>query len=398
MTGSLPAWLDSYASSKYDWQARRDGNRTSYVRRMGIVEGLFDTDGTHFEGRADLSVDLHVEMRTSLGEADFRKHIETAWSVMRQKHILLSAKASTLDRADPLAGGDGKRAFVCDQAGSFEEIRQWGRGHIDFVADYYGRVDGHDFYQHLMNSSRVIDPDKALARLFVLPFKHSTEKSFMLNFMFVLAHQITDGITVFRWASSFIDLLNKTRTELEAIASELCSNSATDRLPPPQEALYHPIKGSIARQRWFWAITRILRHKKRTNSAAFQNPLHREGPPLPSKAFPPKYNKLLRYDRLPPLNNYAIRPVLSTKSTRRLMQLCRDSKISFGSGLFTLVAIVMMQLHERDNPNIPLKSRLPFIGSFVSPPYRHRAFHPAPSPSMPPLSALTNVHLPTFSQ
>ena len=366
MNGTPSTWLDGYASAEYEWQRQSHGKSTKYIRRLGIVEGLFDTDGTHYEGRADLSVDLHVEMRTCSNEAEFREHIARTWSVLRQKHVLLSAKAVTLDGTDILSGGKCYRGYEFNQAQSEDELQRQGNEHIEFVADHYEQVDGHDFYQHLMNSSRVIDPEKALGRVFVLPFKHSTERAFTVNFMFVLAHQITDGITVFRWASSFIDLLNKSQAELKALATELCTQSVVGRLPPPQEALYHPVKGNIARQRWFWAITRILRHKKHTTSAAFQNPLRRAGPPVPSKAFPPTYGRLLRYDKLPPLNNYAIKPVLSSRSTRRLMHLCRQSKISFGSGLFTLVALVMMQFYEQSDPDTAPANRLPFIGSFVS--------------------------------
>ncbi|ETN41164.1 uncharacterized protein HMPREF1541_03099 [Cyphellophora europaea CBS 101466] len=360
----LPEWLSGYAARIYDWQERHTGGRRTFTRRLGIVEGLFDTDGVEFEGRADLCTELHIEIRTTLDEQATREHIANAWSVLRQEHPLLSATAISLAHDDPLSGGEHERAFVFEQAATEAELRQWGQQHLDFVADHYSHVQAEDFYDHLMNSSRVVDATKALSRVFVLPYNHSSGSSFPVTLMFVLAHQITDGLTTFRWMSAFIDLLNLSHTELKSRMASLCTTPAMARLPPPQEALYHPIKGSVARQRWFWAITRVLRHVKHTNPAAFQNPLRRPSPALPTSSYPPKYDKLLDYSRVPPLRHHAIRPVIGPKSTARLAALCRQSHISFGAGLFTLVAIVMMQFHESLYPAIPLSQRLPFIGSF----------------------------------
>ena len=58
-----------------------------------MVEGLFDVDGTDFEGRADLGMNLYVEFRTSLTEEYLTRRITKAWSVFRQKHVLLASRA-----------------------------------------------------------------------------------------------------------------------------------------------------------------------------------------------------------------------------------------------------------------------------------------------------------------
>jgi hypothetical protein len=324
---------------------------------MGVVENLFDVDGTDYEGRADLNVDVHISMRTALNEADLRRHIIKAWSILRQQHPLLSAQAA-------IDGVNGDRVFAHHKASSSEELLELGRSHITFVADHYSHLDPKDFYWHLMNASRVIDPSITMSRLFVLPFEYSAETPFGVEFMLVAGHQIADGLTVYRWTGSFIDLLNLSTVDLDAKCTQLSSPSFQPTLPLPQEALYHPIKGNLARQRWFWAITRVLRHVKKPHPPAFPNPLRRIGPLAHSQPLNPKYDKLLSYDQVPPLINCTVQPTIGPGSTARLLALCRQAKISIGSGLFALVAIVMMHLEEQRNPETPWEQRHSFVAGF----------------------------------
>ena len=355
-----PDWLKGYASDIYQWQPTlaNGGQPQTFIRRLGVVESLFDNDGVHYEGRADMNVDLRLELRTKKDAAAVREHITLVWSVLRHQHTLMSAIA--LNSGEH--GGD--RAFLYRQPLSLGQLIEEGIQHVAYLGDHYRDVDQQDFYQHLMNSSRAIDAGQALSKLFVLPFEPSRETSFTICFVMVLAHQISDGLTLFRWTSSFIDLLNLPTSELHRRARTLINTTATPRLPPPQEALYHPTSSSIARQRWFWAIARILRHVKRPSPPCFPNPLRRARPLLPAEAFPPKYASVINYNITPPLNNHTISPTLGPISTVRLLQLCRHAHISIGSGLFTLVGMVMMLFYERQRPDVPLDQRLPFIGSF----------------------------------
>ncbi|KPI40352.1 uncharacterized protein AB675_7629 [Cyphellophora attinorum] len=353
-----PDWLSGYASkSLYRWEEHEAESQVFYTRRLGIVESLFDHDGTQHEGRADLNCNLKVELRSIKDAKAIREHISLAWSVLRHQHPLLSAKAVASTKHG------NERAFVYRRPGSGKDIVRDGYPHVCYLEDHRKGVDAHDFYQHLMNSSRAIDPELALSKLFVLPYSSSKETSFTVNCVFVVAHQVCDGLTVHRWMSSFVDLLNLSDARLIERAASLASMSPVSSLPPAQEVLYHPVPGSVARQRWFWAIARILRHVKRPMPAAFQNPLNRSQPLQASNRFPTKY-EVLSYDRTPALNNYAIAPTLDRRSTEKLVKLCRQAKISIGSGLFTLVALVMMQMEEERHPNIALEDRLPFHGSF----------------------------------
>ena len=89
-------WLDSYGNQQFaKWQkAAYKGQRVLY-RPLGIVEGFFDTDGTDFEGRADVTSLLKTELATTEPTA-LRKRISLAWAVFRYKHQLSCAKALDL--------------------------------------------------------------------------------------------------------------------------------------------------------------------------------------------------------------------------------------------------------------------------------------------------------------
>lgn len=362
-------WLDGYATDRYDWRA--DGGNTFY-RYLGIVESLFDTDGIDFEGRADLSIHLHLELKTRLSPQDLRARILFAWSVMRQKHILLSARVvNGVDLTTTISSEDNTEQEQLRNIGAKDHFFVYqpcrepaatlaeAARHTVFIEDHIPRVDIHEFFIHTLNTGRCIDEGHALSKLFVLPIEAN-----QLHLIFSAGHEIVDGLTSQRWMSSFIHLMNLPNQQLEAEAAALCSSSPLLRLPPAQEALYPPMIGSNAKQRWSWLLTRILRHVRHPNPAAFQNPLRRSKALPRGIALSPMFRDVLDYSRVPPLNTSPLRAVLSPAATKRLTRICREAKISVGSGGFALVALVMMHFEEKRHPDVPTHKRLPFVGSF----------------------------------
>ncbi|OCT47142.1 hypothetical protein CLCR_02346 [Cladophialophora carrionii] len=359
-----PGWLEGYATHRYDWA--RMSNRPAFYRRIGIVESLFNTDGTDFEGRADLTIHLHVEARSFLTLASLRSRICLVWSIMRQKHVLLSSRVATPIEVFPPGHQDtpSERFYIFEPSQSVESMRDEAIQHMVFVEDHYPHVDDYEFFVHTLNSSRCIDEVKVLSKLYVLPVKAGQDGFFQLHFMFIAGHEIVDGLTSMRWMSDFIDLLNRSEEQLLSDAQKLCATSPIKRLPPAQESLYPPVSGSHARQRWSWLLTRVLRHTRRPPPASFQNPLLRETRRTTATPLEPIFSKVIDYSRTPPLNTYPLRATLSGSSTKRLSNICRAARISIGSGCFALVAIVMMFLEEQRNQSIPAHERLPFVGSF----------------------------------
>lgn len=155
-----------------------------------------------------------------------------------------------------------------------------------------------------------------------------------------------------------------------------------DRLPVPQEDLYTPVEGSRARQRWYWAIMRVMRHTRRPLPACFQNPLRRKNPLSSAQALAATYPDLLDYSKIPPLNTFTVEAKIPTHLSRKLIKLCREANASIGAGSFTLTAMVMMSMYERQNPHVPAHERLPFIGGFPVNPRPFFSHHADPDSLM----------------
>jgi hypothetical protein len=299
-TRNLPCWLSRYANGYHQWHSLRKNEYLFHYRPLGLVESFFDIDGTDFEGRADLNAHLILESRCSLLDEALKQRIRLPWTVLRTQHPLLAARARA--GSGFLPGTDNEihdRYFVVEELRSPQEAVQHATETMTFVGDYYPHVDVQDFYQHLMNTKRALDSAKALAKLFILPLEPLSQRTHCFQTILVAAHQITDGLTIHRWHSHFLDLLNLGNAELEQQLTSLCSHSVVSRLPPAQEDFYPPIRGTMARQRWFWAVSRILRHTRRPPPSSFPNPLRRATTLAEATPMPPTYSSVLSYSKVP---------------------------------------------------------------------------------------------------
>ncbi|KAK4988074.1 hypothetical protein LTR50_004190 [Elasticomyces elasticus] len=359
-------WLDQYGSEYHQWHKATYNGNTIYYRPLGLVEYAFDTDGTDYEGRADMNGLLTLQVASDLNRAQIHHHILLAWTALCQQHALIRSKV--LRRQPymaPDAVSDVDRFFVVEQPHDERAALAEAAKTVVFLDDSYTAMDPFDFYRHSQNTGRVIEPSAALSKCFVLPFDIRGQGTFTISLLMIHAHQIVDGLSLHAWYAHLWSLLNTSGETLRRGLSSLLTPQAVEkRLPPAQEDLYPPILGSTAKKRWFWVITVILRHVRKPLRAAFQNPLRREEPLLSSVAFEPKYMNVLDYDTKPPLNSYTCRTRIGLRSTQRLHRLCREAKVSIGAGCFVLVAITMMEAYEERFPNVPDDKRRPFIGSF----------------------------------
>jgi hypothetical protein len=364
-------WLRHYASKEYKWQSREHDTYTRFYRPIGLVESTFDSDGRYWEGRADINNLLELEVRLNIAPDVLRRRIVLAWTCLRNQHLLLQAKAASRSAVDSGAVSGHTLTFVVDvQHGAKDSIID-AKKHIVFLSDHYDDVDWQDFWRHSQNAGRVVDPIEALAKIFVFPLEQTHDGTHTLRFLTVGAHHIWDGLTAYTWTRNFIGLLNKTESQLQDVLRTLLQvDGIRARLPLPQEALYPPISGSRARQRWFWLLTRILRHVRTPLQAGFAIPLQRQQVPS-AVSFSPTYRAVLDYTRVPPLNSISSFIELPPKHTRRLHRLCREAKASIGAGCFVLAALVMMEMYERLEPDTPVEERKPFISGF---PLNPRAF------------------------
>ncbi|KAK0347376.1 hypothetical protein LTR02_002954 [Friedmanniomyces endolithicus] len=362
---SAPRWLRHYAAKdEYEWQnapSSHNAQTSRFYRPLGLVESTFDSDGRYWEGRADINVMLELEMNSTAGEDDLRKRILLAWTCLRCQHWLLQAKAlAGRDVAGTLDEPRDDMFFAIDVPSTVDNAIGEAKRHLMHLNEYHDEVGWRDFWLHCQNTPRVVDPKKALAKMFVLPSERRAESkgTSSLRFLTVGAHHIWDGLT-----TTPQQLEERLQTLLEP-------DEVKSRLPLPQEALYPPISGSRARQRWFWLLTRILRHVRTPLLAGFGNPLQRPTS-LPATPLSPTYAKALDYSRLPPLNTITCPVAIKQRPTLHLHRLCREVKASIGAGCFALSALVMMEMYERLQPDILLEERKPFVSGF---PLNPRAF------------------------
>ena len=271
-----------------------------------------------------------------------------AWAILRNHHALLSARV--LYGAEILPSEEsspGQRYFVIEPPTSDVRMVEAASDTIIFMEDWYSSMDVADFFKHLMNATRVVDARRALAKLFVLPLQKLDNGKLNLQIFLVAGHQIVDGLAIHRWMAHFIDIINLDPETLKK-----------------QADLYPPVTGNIARQRWFWAISRVLRHTRQPPPASFQNPLRRTVSHVEAESLPPSYAKVLDYSKSPPVNSYLQMVKLSPAASQNLIRQCRSARVSIGSGCFALVGLVMMVLEEHRHPSVPLCRRCPFVGSF----------------------------------
>lgn len=257
-----------------------------------------------------------------------------------------------------------QRCFVVDVSTDSKKAVEHAREHLITVSGET-QIDEKDFRFHALNTGRIINPTRSLSKLFVLPVTHLGKDKYKLPFMMVLAHMIADGLSLFNWLGHFVDLMNKPPSELHALlTSSLSKETIRARLPPAQEDLYPPVAGNRARQRWVWAILRILRHVRKPLPSGFTNPL-RQADRIKLE-FEQKYSSVLNYHpkKAPPMNSGSVTPQLSLAASKRLASLCKEAKTSVGAGVFALVALTMSSLYEELHPSIPLEKRQPFIASF----------------------------------
>lgn len=375
MSADPSHWLHRYGNAEfYKWRTttttKGSSGPTTYYRPLGLVESAFDSDGRFFEGRADMNLQLDLEVKSNLDFHDLRERILYAWAALRCKHLLVQAKA--VPKASLVEGENEELCFAVDAPRTAGQAVEDGGRHIVFLEDHFAHVDAQDFWMHCQNTARIVDPDDALAKLFVLPLEKLSNGHFALRLLMVCSHQICDGMAMTTWLRSLTHYLNTPLPELRSQMTQLLQHdSLFPRLPQAQEALYPPIPGNRARQRWFWLLSRILRHVRRPLPAAFPNPLQRTHPRTSAIPFSPVYGPILDYSRTPRLNTFPCVAKTSHGATQHLHRLCREAGTSIGAGCFALAAALQMEFYERRHPNVPLDDRQPFTTGF---PLNPRAF------------------------
>ncbi|EME49863.1 hypothetical protein DOTSEDRAFT_122199 [Dothistroma septosporum NZE10] len=365
-------WLHRHGNAEgYRWRKSQTPSGDVFSRPLGPVEFSFDADGRYYEGRADMNCLLQVQIASKLSHVDLRERILLAWTRLRCQHLLLKAKTQREQDKDPQSTAILGLHFQVDVPRSVGHAIEDAGWHLVFLEDYYDQVDTKDFYAHCQNVRRIVDPESNLCKVFILPVIQDTGRA-TLRLQFIMAHQISDGLCSYAWMRAFIKILNESPDAMrQGIATSIRPEIMQQHLSLPQEALYPQISGNAARQRWFWVITRMLRHVRKPLPEGFSNPLQRKSIRKGAIPLSPVYKQVLDYTRTPVLNTLPAYIHIPARSTARLSRICKTVKTSLGAGIYALAALVMMEFHERRYPDIAPDGRACFITGF---PLNPRAF------------------------
>jgi hypothetical protein len=364
MPAAQSHWLDRYGAEYHNWRSFALEDSKGIARPLGLVETIFDNDGRKFEGRADVHGLIRFHVQGSLPE-HWQRLILLAWACLRAQHSVLRATAekAPLGLYDHVDIRSHQRHLVLRNREEKSEYLTDCQASLVFLEDEYTHVDPAEFMLHAENSTRTFFPSQNLSRLFVFPTVTLAGGSQQVSFMFLVAHQITDGLTMYNWIPNFHTLLNMPVSELDTRVTSFCANQDLQeqaRLPPAQEDLYPPISPSRARRNWSWLLTRIYRHIRRPLPPAFPNPLSRKHPIPAGHAprLPPHFAEVLDYSANPPLLTHRANAALSRDASNRLQTLAHDAGVSLGGAAFALVALVMQSLHDELHPGAPRKATI----------------------------------------
>jgi hypothetical protein len=371
---SEPHWLDRYSNNHHPWTPSPSNNEPSnagiksFTRPLGLVETSFDTDGTYYGGRADMTATFKLGIAHTLSLTQFRKRIVLAWTLLRLEHVLLKSRITVSETRG--------KCFTVDVPPSIDAAIQEVENNVVWFEDhgFDASLDEQDLHHHALNVSRIVEPTECLSKLHVLPLKRLADGTWELSFLIVIAHQISDGLSAYNWFSHFIRILNTPlHTIEEDIEKAIHAEKIRGKLPPAQEDLYPKVSGNRARQRWFWAIMRVMRHVKRSMEPTFENPLRREKRLEGAIELPETYGKVFDYsaEKRPPMSCGHVAASLSPAASARLISICRDINVSIGAGCFALAGLSMMSIHESRYPGSTSTSQPAFGASF---PLNPRAF------------------------
>ncbi|KAF2754085.1 hypothetical protein EJ05DRAFT_469179 [Pseudovirgaria hyperparasitica] len=351
-------WLQRYATNYHCWRTIAGTKQTFFKRPHGLTEGWFSWDGDDYQGRADLTFVFNLEVSHDIGYGQLIRRAILAWANLRLQHVMLMAKITE-------EGPDKQRWFVIQKPEGFEEALRDAEMTIGCLKERDSPLDLTDFLLHASNTGRLLNSKVSLSKLFVASPERLSQDKCNMKFAFAMGHEITDGMSAYNWLSHFIRLLNTSeQILLENVDKFRTQEQIKSRLPPAQEDLYLEIPGNKARQLWFWAILRVLRHVRKPLPACFVNPLRKET--RSSQDFEPKYQDILDYsrDRKPPNNSGYVLVVLSKLATDHIKAITRESGGTIGAACFALVALSMMELEEERHPDVRPADRKPMIMSF----------------------------------
>ncbi|GAA5877567.1 hypothetical protein JCM8547_007733 [Rhodosporidiobolus lusitaniae] len=381
-----------------------------YHRPLNLLEAKFD-QATQKKGQSDtfvrLSLSLEGVEEQEGGEEAFLGRLVLAWAAARAKHPLLACMIHDAVGEEEVFPSVQPREFRYFLPASAEDALDGARTTflVHDAEEGKSLEEAMDEVQSefVLNGERILlNQGACLARLVLV--KNGREKG-ELGFFLVVSHVISDGLSVFKLVNELFTLSSSlslptspsppsfcslaehlakrghvspwpvTPDTLSAWAVVLHEETLLSRLPLGNEEHYPVIPlpslasplsstppsslSNTARQRWYWAIHRVL---LKIRFDRFPTTLH--VPRLPGPT--PPVQARTRWERLR----------LSKEMSGRLLALCKRRGISPSMLLYSLISLSLSNLLSAAHPTEPYH---PVIIGF---PFSLRPFL-LPSPASP---------------
>ncbi|KAK4056776.1 hypothetical protein OIO90_002328 [Microbotryomycetes sp. JL221] len=376
-----------YGSNCASWHLERiesSENQTfeRFVRPLGILEYKFDQAALK-QGMSDTFLRIKVNCQSS-ESLELIERFKVAWCRLRQTRPLLACTIHDVD--DELLETDQnrsnwtwlpyakKREFRFQIQHSEQERIQQALKTIDIRQTNYDPIEIANGIQtnEVLNGPRsLLDQETCLAKLLIVQDTRQHVSSHSHQLFLVVAHAISDGLSVLSTVRELFDFVSQ-GLKLDDVSQSL--EDQLDRLPPSTEALYLPLplaseqevasvpirnvpklegldlagqvkslnertykNPTMARQRWFWAISR-LRTIKRQRECPIPKQLKRRLPKVDTQARTEWKTKRL-----------------DQTLSQKVIELCKRESISPSMLLYSVLGIsVANQLYS--NPQYPQAS------------------------------------------
>ncbi|KAK4703467.1 hypothetical protein P7C70_g2755, partial [Phenoliferia sp. Uapishka_3] len=354
-----------------------------YTRPLGVLEAKFDHAASQ-DGMSDICLQFDVEISELEGRKAFFARIVLAWATLRCRHPLLASTMQTSEGDVCSLPGSRILRYVPPptQDAAIEDARRTVLlGDVKTMKDVLAE-------RALNGPRRLLEQESCLARLLV--FRDVDDSSSpRLGLLLVIAHAISDGLAVIAIVSELCTLLASpslptpsTPPPFISILEFLANPSGnlivwhdtthaamsweilplrgdlSTSLPPSSESIYLPhlsgvntapplsagdivlpesiTKATLARQRWFWCISRallIVRNRRTPRTLPFPR-IAREGPPVqPNTEWVP-----MRF---------------SNDHTTSLLGFCKHHKISPSMLSYSILSIAVSNILKRLYPDAP---------------------------------------------
>uniref|UniRef100_D8PT78 Condensation domain-containing protein n=1 Tax=Schizophyllum commune (strain H4-8 / FGSC 9210) TaxID=578458 RepID=D8PT78_SCHCM len=286
-----------------EWKLEKSTPQRVYRRPLGLLEQGFYWD-SQFSGTADTLqlVSLRVEPQRVTPEL-----LERAWNFTKQRHPLLGARVEELSYR--------QQDFVLEES----RLHSCIPGEIIYDS-IPSAAEAHSYADRIINSPRRLTND-LLAQLFIILQADDVQTTHLI---IVVAHMITDGMGNFALLRTLMEALSQPSVDVGPLEERLWLARSTN-------ALFADSEQPVARQRWHRALGAVIMQLRMSGMKG--------GHTLP--------RKISAATPFTPTRSRFLDTSFSPSETKKIIQSCREQKVTFGNAYHVLGQIAMTRVLHR---------------------------------------------------